>query len=219
MRPAAGLRRGQAGRFRRAPERVSSGPHLSGTGQLPRLWSHLVTACPAPTPWGQSRTPRGASAPSSTKRIQPCNLPLSFRNVPCQGHSHPLSIIPTVCGALSTVWGNPWPPACLALCLALPSSPQGSGGQRGVSQMSATGPLSAEPPRALPTSPPWRVPVLGWGSEPRPHVRTAWRARKKQWRGRGRAETGGSEAGAWGSRRPPGGLRAVRRSGRGGRAG
>lgn len=191
MHAAAGLPRGLADRFCRAPERVSSGPTCRGRGSSPGSPVTWSQPAPAPTPWGQSRgarpapPPPGASASSvsrgisSTKGMDPCNLPLSFWNVPGGGHSYPLSIIPTVCGALNTVWGNPWPPVCLPLHLALSSSPQGSWGVAGVAQTSAQG-HCCRASRALDTSLQWRVPVSGWSSEPQPRVRTTWRARKKQ---------------------------------------
>lgn len=133
MHAAAGLPRGLADRFCRAPERVSSGPTCRGRGSSPGSPVTWSQPAPAPTPWGQSRgarpapPPPGASASSvsrgisSTKGMDPCNLPLSFWNVPGGGHSYPLSIIPTVCGALNTVWGNPWPPVCLLLFSLTPS--------------------------------------------------------------------------------------------------
>lgn len=94
--------------FREAWPAVSAGL-LSVSAPAPPAGDTWSRPAPAPTPWGQSRgarpapPPPGASASSvsrgisSTKGMDPCNLPLSFWNVPGQGHSQALSIIPSPC--------------------------------------------------------------------------------------------------------------------------
>lgn len=63
MHAAAGLPRGLADRFCRAPERVSSGPTCRGRGSSPGSPVTWSQPAPAPTPWGQSRGARPAPPP------------------------------------------------------------------------------------------------------------------------------------------------------------
>lgn len=85
MHAAAGLPRGLADRFCRAPERVSSGPTCRGRGSSPGSPVTWSQPAPAPTPWGQSRGARPAPPP---RPQEPQHPPSPGASPPPKGWTH-----------------------------------------------------------------------------------------------------------------------------------